>query len=99
MPDPTTLVPTALAAPALGGGLLGLAYYTGLGWTVRRVVAARHPVGLYLGSFVVRGAAALAGLYTLGGGQGFGILAALIGFALARPLAMRLWPKEAPPCG
>jgi F1F0 ATPase subunit 2 len=47
------------------GLLLGALFYGGLWWTVKRIPSARLPAPLIIGSFAVRTALVLAGLYLL----------------------------------
>lgn len=47
------------------GILLGLVYFIGLWYTVRRLGTRRHPHGLFVSSFLVRTAIVLAGFYWL----------------------------------
>jgi F1F0 ATPase subunit 2 len=72
-------------ALAVGAGL-GLWFFGGLLWTVRRMAAAQHPVLLMVASFAVRGAGVAAGLVWLAGRHWLLPLAALIGF-----VAVRTW--------
>ncbi|MFE8072540.1 ATP synthase subunit I [Marinobacteraceae bacterium S3BR75-40.1] len=69
---------------ALAGLGLGLFFYGGLWWTVRRTVEAARPAVLVLGSFVVRAGGVLAGFYWLGGDQWQRLVALLAGFVVAR---------------
>ena len=69
---------------ALAGLALGLAYFGGLWWTVRRVSTWRRPERALLASFVVRAMLVLPAFVALAL-QGPGpLLAALAGFLLAR---------------
>jgi len=69
-----------------GGALLGVWFFGGLLWTVRRMPAARHPVLLMLASFAARAAGAAAGLIWLAGRHWLLPLVALAGF-----VAVRTW--------
>ena len=85
----------------LGGAGLGIFYFLGLWWTVQKLLSARSPALLSLGSFAVRTAVVLTGFYFIMGGQWERLLACLIGFVAARvALIRRLRPgtsnKEAP---
>ncbi len=72
---------SALFAAGLG---LGLFFYGGLWWTVRKMPRARHPVGMMLASFVVRLGVTTAGFALLTAGDWRRMLAALLGFVLMR---------------
>jgi F1F0 ATPase subunit 2 len=75
-------------AAALGGGLLGLAYFAGLWWTVQRVRRARRPEALLAASFVVRAALAAAALILIMGDDVRRLLVALGGFLVVRTLML-----------
>lgn len=81
----------ALAAlPALAGGFgLGLIFFGGLWWTVRRLPTAANPALLFLGSFLLRTSAVLAGFYFLAAGRWERLLACLVGFIVARLLLVQ----------
>lgn len=83
--------------PALGAGLaLGLIYFGGLYWTVRRLPSAASPGLLTLGSFLGRLTLCLAGLYAVGLDDWQRMLACLGGMALVRMvLVRRLGPAAA----
>ena len=66
------------------GIVLGLFFYGGLWWTVRRMPHARHPLGLMLASFVIRLAVTVAGFMFLMGGDWRRVVTALLGFTLIR---------------
>lgn len=72
----------ALAA-ALGAGL-GALFFGGLWLTVRALPTARYPAALSLGSLAARSILLMAGFYVVSAGHWERILAALVGFVLAR---------------
>jgi len=77
---------------ALAVGLvLGLWFFGGLLWTVRRVPAAQRPVLLMLISFVLRTAGVAAGLVWLMGRHWGLPVAALVGFLAIRFWMVRTW--------
>lgn len=78
-----------LAVGAVAGLGLGWLFFAGLRWTVRRLPRTAHPAALMAGSFIVRTAAVLAGLWGLGAGSVTRLSGALIGLLGARLLAVR----------
>ena len=70
----------------LCGGLLGLMFFGGLWWTLRRMPSARQPHLLMLGSSVLRMSMALAGFYICVRVGLTALLGCLAGF-----VGMRLW--------
>jgi F1F0 ATPase subunit 2 len=80
----------ALILALLAGAILGGIFFGGLWLTVRRGASSRRPAVLFLGSLLVRTAAAVAGFYLVSGGDLRRMLACLLGFLLARIAATRL---------
>lgn len=76
--------PAGALGAALGGALLGLAYFAGLWWTVRRARRARHPAALVAASFVARAALAATALVSIMAGDVVRLLAALGAFLAVR---------------
>lgn len=77
----------------LSGGagiLLGVFFFGGLWWTVRRALAAKRPAFWFLGSLLLRTGIVLAGIYFVSGGRWDGLLACLVGFVIARFIVTRL---------
>ena len=75
---------------AFGAGLiLGTFYFTALWRTVKRLPEAMHPLRLMIGSFVLRMAIVLPGLYLVMSGHWERLAAALAGFILARLVITR----------
>jgi F1F0 ATPase subunit 2 len=72
------------------GVLLGLAYFGGLWWTVRKGISSPRPALLFLGSLMLRMAVALTGFYLISRGDWRRFAACLVGFILARTLTLRL---------
>jgi F1F0 ATPase subunit 2 len=67
------------------GICIGLIFYGGLWWTVRRIHA--HAAGLWLmGSFLVRTIIALTGFYVVARDNGYAATACFAGFIVARIL-------------
>lgn len=74
----------------LAGVALGLVFFGGLWWTVRRGMASPRPALWFFGSLVLRIALTLGGIYLVAGDQWQRLLAVLLGFWLARALVLRL---------
>ena len=83
-----------LALAAIGGLALGLFFFGGLWWTVRRGVTSRHPALLFTGSLVLRLGVTVGGLWLLSAGDWQRLAAGLIGLLLARWLVTR-WTRPA----
>jgi F1F0 ATPase subunit 2 len=71
-----------LALPA--GVLLGVIFFGGLWWTVRKGVSSEQPVFWFFGSLLLRMSITLVGLYLISGGQWRRLLLGLAGFVVAR---------------
>jgi F1F0 ATPase subunit 2 len=80
---------TLLLATA-GGVLLGLFYFGGLRWTVRKGLASNSSALWFSLSFLLRSGACLAGFYLIGAGDAARMLACLGGFVIARFVVIRL---------
>ena len=84
----------------LGGAALGLLYYAGLWFTLRRLPEQAHPALWVFGSFTLRLAVSMAGFYAiLGSDRNLTRLGlALLAFIMARVLlTRRLRPIPPPP--
>ena len=94
----TESAPALLLAAAIGAAL-GALYFEGLWLTTSRLGRARLPGLLLIVSFAVRAAVLTAGLFlVMAGGLGQ-LLAALVGFVVARAVIVR-WHRRvaAAPC-
>lgn len=78
------------ALSMLAGSGLGVLFFGGLWWTVRKVMSSSHSMVWLLGSFVVRMAVTVAGFYFVADGQWQRLLAALLGFVIARIVVTRV---------
>lgn len=78
-----------LGIAALSGSLLGIVFFGGLWWTVRRGLLSAAPVLWFSGSLLIRSAAALGGFYLVSQGRWQRLLACLLGFLLTRFLIIR----------
>jgi F1F0 ATPase subunit 2 len=72
------------------GVLLGVVFFGGLWWTVRRGVASQRAPLWFLVSLLIRTGIGLAGFYFVSGGQWDRLLACLLGFTIARFIVTRL---------
>ena len=79
-----------LILPLVGGILIGVIFFGGLWWTVRRGLSSRRPAFLFLGSLLLRTSIILGGFYVVSGGHWDRLLACLLGFVIARFIVTRL---------
>ncbi len=75
----------------LAGMGLGLFYFSGIWWTLRRLPNARRPAFLILGSFALRMTACALVFYLVMDGHWDGLIIALLGFLLIRRVLIRRW--------
>lgn len=73
-----------LAIDGLIGVALGLLFFGGLWWTVRKCLASERAGAWMLGSLLLRMGIALGGFYLVSGGQLQPLLACIAGFFIAR---------------
>lgn len=85
MNETLRLIPAMVA-----GVLLGVVFFGGLWWTVRRGFSSKQPGLWFLGSQLLRMSITLAGFYFVSGGHWQRLLMCLLGFLLARLVVMRL---------
>ena len=77
--------------PALVTGmLLGAMFFGGLWWTVRKGVSSARPALWFFGSLLLRTSMTLVGFYVVSDGHWERLLVCLLGFTIARLIAMRL---------
>lgn len=72
------------------GGLIGLIFFGGLWWTVRKSLTSRYAALLFMASLMLRMSVALTGFYFIGRDHWQRLLACLLGFVVARVVVMRL---------
>jgi F1F0 ATPase subunit 2 len=72
------------------GTSLGIVFFGGLWWTVRRGLSSESPALLFVGSLFLRTMITLAGFYFVSRGDWLRLMACLFGFVLARILTSRL---------
>lgn len=78
-------------APALAVGiLLGIFFFAGLWWTVRKFELVKHAGLLFLGSMLLRTTIVISGFYFFLGDNWQHLLAGLLGFFIARIIVTRL---------
>ena len=80
----------SLAWAMVTGVLLGVMFFGGLWWTVRKGFSSKQPGLWFLGSLLLRTGLALAGFYIVSGGHWERLLVCLLGFFLARLMVTRL---------
>ena len=79
-----------LAPAMVTGVLLGVMFFGGLWWTVRKGFSSKQPALWFFGSLLLRMSIALAGFYFVSGGHWERLLVCLLGFVLARLIVTRL---------
>ncbi len=79
----------ALLLAWFAGLLLGIVFFGGLWWTVRKGILSQQPLLWFLGSLIVRMSTVLVGFYLVGRGHWERLLACLIGFMIARLIVTR----------
>lgn len=67
-----------------GGVLLGILFFGGLWFTVRKAVTSKTPALVVLGSYIFRVGITVAGFYFIGMGNWKNLVICLIGFIIAR---------------
>jgi F1F0 ATPase subunit 2 len=85
MSDGIRLIPALLA-----GVSLGVIFYGGLWWTVRRGVLSKHAAVWFFCSLLLRTGIALAGFYLIAHGHPERLLMSLLGFVMARLIVTKL---------
>lgn len=88
MPDNADSILGWVAA-LLAGAALGVAFFGGLWWTVRRGASSPTPARWFLVSLAVRTAIVLVGFYAVGASQPVRMGLCLLGFVLARAIVLR----------
>ncbi|MCF8053450.1 MAG: ATP synthase subunit I [Desulfobacterales bacterium] len=84
-----TLDAAGLALAGGAGVLIGLFYFSGLWWTVKKLPFRKKPALWVFASLLVRLATALFGFYLAAGGDWMRFLACLTGFIAARMVLVR----------
>ncbi|MFC1989805.1 ATP synthase subunit I [Chloroflexota bacterium] len=80
----------SLVLALVTGVLLGVMFFGGLWWTVRKGVSSKRPALWFFGSMVLRISIILAGFYLVTGGHWERLLLCLLGFIIARFIVTQL---------
>ena len=80
----------SLVLALVTGVLLGVMFFGGLWWTVRKGVSSKRPALWFFGSLLLRISITLAGFYSVSGGHWERLLLCLLGFVIARLIVKRL---------
>jgi F1F0 ATPase subunit 2 len=75
---------TTIALSGLSGLLLGILFFGGLWWTVRRGLTSRGAAAWFMVSLLVRTVLVVAGFYVVTRGELFRLIVCLLGFLVAR---------------
>ncbi len=76
------------------GLLLGVFFFAGLWWTVRRLATSKHVALLFLFSLLFRTGIVILGLYLIMADSWQRLVAGLLGFILVRIIATRLMREK-----
>jgi F1F0 ATPase subunit 2 len=76
--------PLTLLLAGLAGGLLGVIFFGGLWWTVRKGLTSKQPAFWFLGSMLLRTGIVLAGFYFVANQHMERLVVCLLGFIIAR---------------
>jgi F1F0 ATPase subunit 2 len=79
-----------MGAAFICGLPLGVFYFGGLWWTIRRAVASNAPAVWFLGSLLLRTGVVMAAFYWVSQGDWRRLLSCLFGFLVARSAVQRL---------
>ncbi len=80
----------SLALALVAGIMLGVIFFGGLWWTIRKGASSKRPALWFLVSFLLRMSIAMAGFYFIGREHWERLLACLLGFIIARLVVTRL---------
>lgn len=78
------------ALALLAGLILGVFFFAGLWWTVRKLNSSKHVALLFLVSMLLRTGIVIVGFYLIMGDQWQRLFSALLGFIIARIIVTRL---------
>ncbi len=91
----TFALTAALALCSAAGGLLGLLFFGGLWWTLRRAFMSPRPALWVGGSLLIRILSVAAGFVIVAAGDWRRLLACLLGFWAARVVVVRFTARPA----
>lgn len=77
------------AVSLLAGGTLGVIFFGGLWWTVRRGASSPTPARWFFASLILRTAIVVFGFYVVGAGHPVRLGLCMLGLLLARAIVMR----------
>lgn len=80
----------SLAFALLVGALLGVFFFAGLWWTVRKLESSKQVALLFLSSMLLRTGGVILGFYFILGDNWQHLLVGMLGFITARVLVIRL---------
>ena len=86
--------PLMLIVDFVAGVMLGVFFFGGLWWTLKKAVLSSRPALWLLGSLLLRTSTTLAGMYFVSGGHWQSLLVCLLGFVVARFIIIRLTPSK-----
>lgn len=81
-----------LTLSGAAGVLLGVIFFGGLWWTIRRGMTSPRPAAWFVGSLVLRMSVVMVGIYLVGVGDWRRMVACLLGFIVVRIVATRRLP-------
>ncbi len=79
-----------LLLAGIAGIFLGLVFFGGLWWTIRKGISSDYFPVLFLGSFLLRMGIVLVGFFLVSAGHWERLVGCLVGFFVARLLVARL---------
>lgn len=81
--------------PALIAGIaLGILFFGGLWFTIRKSIGSKRPTLLFMGSLIIRMAIVVLGFYYVGANNWLKMLVCLVGFLIARMVITRITIKD-----
>lgn len=84
---------TFIILSVFGGFLLGLFFFAGLWWTIKKSIVSKHAALLMLSSMTIRVCVVLSAFYYISLGSWKRILGCLAGFVLSKIIVNR-WTKR-----
>ena len=84
----------SMLPPLIAGGILGIIFFGGLWLTIQKALHSRKAALLFVSSFIIRMAIALAGFYYVSQHSWQKMLVCLAGFLIARTIITRATQKN-----